>query len=153
MWSLRLDYCTRYQCAASELQIHSSLPSFAIQKLNLADISLPAGTLLILQIENTGGTQSQERGFLSQIWCAAAFCIIQCAAVSGIHLLVNLTTTPASGCPVSHEGISVLGFPLGSFMGTLRVDSFANLTIIPVSGFPGSFKPLLASGWLSSESH
>lgn len=66
MQSLRLGYCTSYQCAASELQIHSSVPSFVIQKLNLASISLPAGTLFILQIENTGGTQSQEGGLLSQ---------------------------------------------------------------------------------------
>ena len=67
MQSLGLGYCTSYQCTASELLIHSSLPRFAIQKLNLANISLPAGTLLILQIENTGGTRSQEGGFLSQI--------------------------------------------------------------------------------------
>ena len=66
MQSLRLGYCTSYQCAASELQIHSSVPSFVIQKLNLASISLPDGTVLILQIENTGGTQSQEGGLLSQ---------------------------------------------------------------------------------------
>ena len=153
MQSLRLGYCTSYQCAASELQIHSSVPSFVIQKLNLASISLPAGTLFILQIENTGGTQSQEGGLLSQKWCASAFCTIQGTAAGGINLLVNLATTPASGCPVRHEGIPVRGFPLESFVGTLRVDFFAYLTIIPVSGFPGSFQSLLALGWLSSESH